>query len=520
MNTINDAYSFQNIFSGNTDFYGKHIPEKEKDKKGKRKGKSFTVKKQLELSSYQKHLNGEEGLGIVPLTKDGKVKFVAIDIDNYNENYVKQIVDKVYKNNLPFLPFKSKSGGLHLYMFFEKLHEYSSISKQIKEFIPVLGIDKNVEIFPKQLKLSEGQVGNWINLPYFNSKKTNQYLISKNYEPVSLSAAIMEINNKKINPENINNIVESLFLFDAPPCLQTIFYNRTVHMRNEYLFNLAVYLKSKNEESFEYELLEYNNFLLEPLPIKEISDTTIKSHKKKDYSYRCKNQPLCDVCIKTLCKLRKYGIGGNEISELSFEDFIQHKADPPYYEWIINGVSLTFFSETDIISQGRFRELCFRELHILPVRLKDITWTKIINRALQNIVIVEINPEEDMSPGSIFMNYLHEFLEKRVFAENLSQILIDRVYRDEKEMMYVFRGQFLIDFLFNNKGFRYFRVTEIQSRVKKMGGINTRIYIDKNNKGVRIWKLPFKTISNFKTNPEIGFGLDLSKIGDANEEAY
>lgn len=517
--TLHDTNSFQEIFSGNTEAYGRHVPNYDKDKI-KKTGRSYTVTEQISFQNYYHHLKGEEGLGIVPLTSDGHVKFIAIDIDNYDKKYTTFIVDKIYNNNIPLVPFKTKSGGLHLYLFLDKFYEYIKIKDLIREFIPVLGLDNKVEIFPKQLRLKQGQIGNWINLPYFNGKKTNQYLISKKHEGLSLPEAIMYINKNKLTEEKLQGYVESLCLRDAPPCLQTIYYNREVVFRNEYLFGLATYLKSKNEDTFEYDIIELNNDLLKPLPVKEISETIVKSHKRKDYTYKCNMSPLKEHCSKEFCKERKFGVGGSEISQLSFEEFIQYTSDPPYYEWIVNKKSLTFFNETEIINQQKFRELCFRELHILPVRLKDVTWTKIINRALNNIVIKEVESDEDMSPGSIFMFHLYSFLEDRVHAENLSQILIDRVYKDDQKNIYIFRGQDLLEFIYTHKNFRYFKVTEIQNRLKKMEAINIRMYIDKNNKGVRVWKLAYEKINNYKTNPENGLGVDFTKMEGKDEQPY
>ena len=38
---------------------------------------------------------------------------------------------------------------------------------------------------------------------------------------------------------------------------------------------------------------------------------------------------------------------------------------------------MKFYNEADIINQSKFRELCFRNIHKLPFRMKDEQWTKI-----------------------------------------------------------------------------------------------------------------------------------------------
>ena len=32
----------------------------------------------------------------------------------------------------------------------------------------------------------------------------------------------------------------------------------------------------------------------------------INQHDKKDWGYKCKDTPMCNVCDKTLCRTRKY----------------------------------------------------------------------------------------------------------------------------------------------------------------------------------------------------------------------
>lgn len=515
--SINEINMFKEFFSGNLEAYGKHIHSTEKNEKGKKEGNSYTVNKSLTTEEYIKHLKGESGLGIIPITKEGKVKFTTIDIDVYKDSKLLQvIVDKIYSHNLPFLPFFSKSGGLHLYTFFDNFYEYKHIQPLLKEYLSVLNVELTVEIFPKQITLNENQKGSWINLPYYNSNETTQYLIGKDFKAISFREALIEINKKLISVDLLKTYIESLKIFDGPPCLQTIFYNKECDMRNEYLFNLAIYLKAKYEDDFPLELHECNKNLFSPITTSELTSTIINSHTKKDYTYKCNQPPLKELCKRELCKLRKYGVSGDEIAQLSFEDFIKYNSDPPFYEWLVNGISMTFFSETDLINQQRFRELCLRDLRFLPMRVKEAKWVKIINRALSNVIIKEINPGEDLSPGSIFMNCTYEFLERRIHAESLPQILIDRVYKDKDTKEYIFRGNDYLNFLFNQKNFKYFKVTEIQNRLKKLGAKTERVYVDKNNKGIRVWKVPFKVVKDFRIDPSLNINLDFLK--EQNDE--
>lgn len=516
MQSINEIHLFQEIFTGNTEAYGQHTHSKTK-KGEKARGKNWTVKEKINIQQYVKHIEGKVCLGIVPLNKNNEVKFVVIDIDNYDEKYVRHMVSKIYDNKIPLLPFRSKSGGLHLYIFFKSLTAYSKVKELILEFIPILGLKNDVEIFPKQTSMNNKKVGNWINLPYYNKDETAQYLIDENFNETSFSCALAIIKETMVSEEDISSYLENIELNDCPPCLQSIYFEGDTDKRNEYLFNLATYLKNKFGDDFEHDLQKINRCMKRPLAEKEVTDTIVNSHKRRDYSYKCNMLPINEYCLKSVCQNRKYGLGGDEISTLSYEDFIQHKTDPPYYEWVINGVSLFFYDENDIINQTKFRALCVRELHKLPIRLKDVTWTKIINRALDNVIIQDIDVQDDLSPGYIFLNHLHDFLEKRVHAENLSQILIDRVYKDSERSIYYFKVKFFIDYLYGQKNFRYFRITEIHNRLKRIGAKNERKYLDSKNKNARVWSLPFKSVDNFKNAISDGFNMDFAKLEEKKD---
>lgn len=406
-------------------------------------------------------------------------------------------LETINNYNIPSLPFKSKSGGLHLYVFFAQPVLVKRARGYINRIRSLLGLNIKTEIFPKQETIVAGQIGNWINLPYYNYEETKQYLYKYDMTPYTLEEALKEIRSKIQTEETITEFFEGLPLNDAPPCLQSIYLKKYTDYRNEYLFSLAGYFKSKHGDDFEYKLAEANNDLLKPLPIEELTKTIISTHKKKDYTYKCSNDPIASLCDKDICKYREYGIGGDEINQLSYEDFIQYTTDPPYYEWIINGQSLKFYNEIDIIQQQKFRMLCFRKLHVLPNRLKEIKWTRIINNALENLIVKEITDLEDISPGALFKEYLTDFLEKRTLAKNKEQILVGRVFKDDKINCYVFKAKNLIDFLMNQKKFYYYGSTEIHDKLTVLGGYAKRYYINKNQGTKRVWLLPYDGLKEF-----------------------
>jgi len=490
-----DLQDFQSIFSGNQEAYGVHIYSSKKTKGKKEEGENYTKVQPVTEQQYQEHLNGKTGLGLIPIRNDNTCKFAILDIDTYDQEIISSHLDFIYEYDVPVIPFKSKSGGLHVYLFLEVPVAANAVKNYMSQIATLLGLTDKTEIFPKQATLIAGQVGNWINLPYYNLNKS--CALNRDGTDIIFEQAIIYIKDHTQTEQSLLQYFENLPLADGPCCLQHIYLKKETNFRNEYLFSLTCYYKAKYGDDFEFKISEANNHLTEPISIGELQKTIITTHKKKDYTYKCGTDPILSFCNKVLCKTKQYGVGGQEISNLDFEEFIQYTSDPPYYEWIINNKSLRFFSELEIIQQQRFRALCFRDLHLLPNRIKDSVWTRIINQALENITIKQINSEEDISPGTLFKEHLVEFLEKRAPAKSRQQILVDRVYKDRELNQYVFKAQNLVTFLISQKQFRFYGTTEIQVKLKELGGAPKKFYIDKHAKSTRVWILPFTALEKF-----------------------
>lgn len=491
--SILDAHDFSQYFSGNKTAYGLFRPVEVVEGK-KAEGTCSTEYGEVSDELYLAHLNGKTSIGIIPIAEDNTVNFVVIDVDVYADHKV--FLSIIYEHNLPVLPFRSKSGGLHLYIFFSTPVKASEGRDVAQKFRKLFGLHSKTEIFPKQASIKKGGAGSWINLPYFKKDDTERYMFDVNGEALSFDEAMFNIKQKRSSLGAILSLYEELPLSDAPPCLQTLYLRGDTNMRNQYMFSLARYYKAKYGDDFESYLIEANNKLPTPLKLKELTDTAIASHKKKDYAYKCGEDPILSICDDTLCKKRAYGVGNDEMSNLSYEDFIQYDTDPPYYEWIIDGQKLKFFNETDIIQQSVFRELVFRKLHKLPPRLKEHIWTKIVNRALLNIKLVHVEIEDDISSGAMFREFLVEFLTKRAVAKNKEQLLVDRVYKDETLDAFLFKSRNFIIYLYQHKGFREFGQTEVHERLMEMGGRPLRYYVNANNKNLRLWSIPASAISN------------------------
>lgn len=483
---------FMNFFSGSKHNFGEFIPNKSKVGE-KLDGKYRTItNKLITIEEYKSHLEGEKGLGIIPISENNKCKFSVIDVDIYDKN-LGLYVEAIERGNFPLIPFKSKSGGLHIYIFLKEEVQVKKVTEIMRKFSFLLSIDtlikekKNgsVEIFPKQHQVQKDKVGNWINLPYYDCNSTKQYAIRKG-KSLSLNEVLVYMKEKQVSLLDAESFLQEVSYSDAPPCLQLLYLLNPFESgsgRNNFLFSFGVYLKKKDEDFFEQNLQEINLELKNPLKEQEIERTILSSLRKKDYIYKCREYPCIDFCNKKECKKREFGIGKNEgyFSSVEVGQLYQYKTAQPYYEWEVKlqgqdeFKKLRFRSEDEIIKQDAFLRLCMRELHELPSKLKQIEWFNKVNQALKELNVIDVDADDDTSPFIMLKGLILEFVTKRAAAETKDQILAKRVYFDEAKKEYLFRAQDLTEYLYVQKNFKYFSpqelhgiLTELKCKRKKL----------------------------------------------------
>jgi hypothetical protein len=497
---------FKTFFSGMTQGHGRsnltgktHVSTD--DKNGKIEAKVGWVDEEVTDKHWEKHLTGVEMLGISPITNESKVRWCCVDVDNYaNPLKNKALVDTVYRYNMPIVPMRTKSGGLHLFLFFSDFVTGQQGQIYMNYFRRALGLDAKTERFPKQATINpkKNEKGSWLNMPYFAHEDTTRYLIQRNYEGATLDEALIIIKSKLQTIESLREFINTLPFSDGPPCLQTIAIQGNTDHRNDYLYNVARYAKTKHGDDFPTVVKSANSDLDSPLDDREIETSVIRSFTKKDYAYKCKEAPIVSFCDKAECKLREYGVGGQKISNLNYEEMTQYKTDPPYYEWKISGALLKFFSEQEILNQQFFRARVFRELNEYPYRLEDDEWTKIINTASNNIRIVEVDINDDISPGGIFKRHLVTFLMDRSLTAQKKHVLTGSVYDDAEQGVFVFQPHRFLEYL-ERQNFKAFTTTEIHSRIKDFAGKPISYTVtDEAANGekteVRVWAIPKNNI--------------------------
>lgn len=479
-----EVMDFQSLFQGAREFYGITYVGEYNAERDKAESTSQTVHEPVSPILINKHLSGEVSIGVSPLKGDDTVSFGAIDIDDYDGDIL-NVARAIYYYNLPICPCYSKSKHLHCYFFFEVGTAASEAVDIMKWYASAFGCKKKVEIFPKQIKRSRANKAySWINLPYFNSNdaKEHRKMLGSDMRVVDLDEFLQRAKTVRFSIQQHKEFIETIPCYDAPPCILTGVMLGDVGSggRNNFLFSTAVYLRLKDETcDLETELSAINQRLHDPLSDQELKQTVLSSMQKETYFYLCANMEHCD---KAACMKLEYGVGSKQSSGLSYGQLTQYRTDPPSYEWIVNGQKMKFSSEQELMGQEKFRQLCMRELHIVPRRLDDSKWSRILTKASENvIVVVPADERGDFSLGSIFMDNVISFFNDKRKASNFSQVSLGRIW--ENDGYYVYTANAILSYLQDVKNFKGFSNMEIRARLEDMGaekwGNYWRISVDK-----------------------------------------
>ena len=202
--------------------------------------------------------------------------------------------------------------------------------------------------------------------------------------------------SKSVTIKNLDFWEKGLPYSEAPFCVQSFYliYNKLPSFANPYLDAKGLPIENKSDAEW---------------------------WKRNTAPMDCTN---C-WCNAEKCAGRRYGFTGNELSELEFGELVQYAEEPVYYEWTVNGSTLRFDNEIDIIHQDRFLRLCMRSLGVLPRKLKNSVWLRIINKALSNMVVVG---KEDSAKLNI------ENLNKIIIEDLKDRVLVSSYFEYERFM--------------------------------------------------------------------------------------
>ncbi len=490
---MNDQERFMAAFEGFSSAHGQTQISNER-RAGKQKAKSYIVRKPLTLDLVLGHLEGRNGVGSIPINESNKCRFGALDIDQYPLDLV--ALDKKLRGiEVPSVVCRSKSGGAHIFFFFTDYMSAGEFRDKASEIASYLGYG-GCEIFPKQeqVLVERGDVGNFINLPYFDSEQTLRYAIKEDGEPASLKEFLALVKERTVKPDTF----VALTLGDPvqefkewAPCLSCMFGQGIPEgTRNTVMFAAAVGCKKEQPENWKSRLEEINNKFCKPsaLPASEIV-TIQQQHEKKEYGFPCEQEPLKSYCNKTLCKTKKFGIGSHT-SSLDVTGLCVVKSEPPVWFCDVSGQRVELTTD-DLQTPQKFQKACMEQIHKMPPMLKTADWQAIVGMMMEDMSEIEV-PEELTYKGQ-FMDLLEGFCDGRVQAQSFEEITLGKPFTEEDGFTY-FKIEALMKYLRNNKFDTYSR-GQIQERLKELnnGPANGQKRFPTTigeNKQMRVWWVP------------------------------
>lgn len=426
---------FKKLFCGRTDWYGHRDFRTNKCwTEGTRGADGKLLKDDLgnnipppTLSDdhFHRHFNNVQGLGMIPILATGNVKFGCLDIDKDDIDHV-DLVGRVKNLGLPLYVFVTRSGAAHAVFFIGGDGMSAAlVQKRLYQWSLALGCEKDLpvaEVFPKQKDLeNSGSVGNYINLPFFQeflegvepSDKRGKFVTEDGrFVGIEEFVAIAEQHDPKMSmPLPIRTVAFS----DGPPCLETLQQKGIPEgMRNLGLYNVGVYFKKSNPDGWEDLLQAYNNkFMVPPfhgskMDRKELMQL-IKSIRKKDYQYKCNEDPIASVCEKSLCKNRAFGIKTKEELlrakvnglDVPIKSLIRYETDPITWGLVlddgkvikVNGAELQQFTIVSRYIMDAMAEL--------PPLLKNDEWRLKLSDLLKSAESREVS--EDSGNNALIM---------------------------------------------------------------------------------------------------------------------
>lgn len=470
------------LFRGLGRAYGTYEITQKKGNTQKVDGKARTVRGKLTSELWDAHVAGTQSLGVVPIDDEALSYFGAIDIDQYDLD-IAEVERSCAALNLPLLPTRTKSGGIHLYAFTSGVPS-KLLRLRLAEWATALGFG-GVEIFPKQDALhSNADVGNWINMPYFGGDASDRYGIFKGkrltLEQYCKRAEKLTINEEQLDALNVSPSGEEFL--EAPPCLQSISkHGFGEGMRNNGLFAVGVYLRKRYPDSWRSHIYSYNTqYFKPPLPEDEVK-VIIKSVSRKDYFYPCTAHPCVKFCNKELCRKREYGIGkgGDDWGVTIDNTVLKIATDPPHWIVNVNGARICLFSE-DILSQTRFQNLCVNALGFMPATLPHDKWRTAMNTMMAAATVVEAPP--DASVTGELGYYLEQFCTVYPQAETREEIAVGKPYTEDGYTH--FRAADFKKFL-DTQHFRDLKGHRLYAELRRMGLEYRQYWVG--NQNLTVW---------------------------------
>ena len=233
----------------------------------------------------------------------------------------------------------------------------------------------------------------------------------------------------------------------GPPCLNKLAVTGFGQgSRNNALFNIAVFYKQSEPDTWEDKIVEANlKYMDPPLSNSEVQQL-IKSVNRKGYDkYRCKDAPINAVCQSGLCRTKRFGVGFGEEEMPILGSLTKYASNPPQWFLNVDKTRIELKSE-QLYNPGMFALACLdqanRSCACTKTKRLETTFLKPMMSNLQ-----EVEPLESLDPTNELIGLLQDWTTNRQSARTKDDIFNKLPYTED--------------------GFTYFRMEDFYAFLKK-----------------------------------------------------
>lgn len=403
---------FARIFAGYDAAYGTYAASSDPGPNGKvEMVRPVSLRGEVNGPKWEAHLDGRRALGIIPIDKDQKAQWGAIDIDVYGMDHL-ELVRRIRAEGLPLTVCRSKSGGAHAYLFLDKRYPASAVRAELRAFAARLGFAGS-EIFPKQSHVdwAADDLGTWLNLPYFAGDKTTRYAYNGEGRPLTLVGFLKAAQPTRLGswkPSRPAAASSQNAEMEGPPCLQAL-YDRGFpeHTRHNGLFAIGVFARKAFGDKWKEQLKAYHDKYFAPPKPEDLADV-IKSLEKREYNYKCHDPPIDRYCDRPLCLQRRYGVGAvNGRVAVTYSDLTKLDCEPPVY-FLTVGDRRIRLSSYEIINYKAVQRRVMEAIDHVPPGHTNGTWLKILDGLFETIIVIPVGamPSEEAIVRQALFDYV------------------------------------------------------------------------------------------------------------------
>ena len=457
-----DFSRFLELFDGSKRKYGIFKPSGLKRADGKVEGKydwKEFPKDGSELSLFKDHINGVHSIGIVPIREDSTCSYGCIDVDKIKSvEEANEVLAKIKSWNLPFVPFKSKSGGVHAYLFIDGSVPAKELKTKLTQLSLKLGRPKNtIDIFPVQTKLNSDGTGNQINVPYFNAKDTGpeRRWAIKDYDMNNLLTVeeFLKMHINRITPADLLK-VGFKEISDNAPCIDYYLDNKVGEgERDKALLQYGCVMRKKfdgDEDKIRDAMHDFSeNYFLskDGFSSKEFATKVSQVMKKRDvvdqkdetdiWQVRNNCRQIADLghCDKVGCRTRKFGLVEKVVMVTDYRMIMTNPRRHLLTMVNEQGEEIIISMTTDQLwTQNAIAKRCWEE---------QVQWTHLPSDEFQtmkdgwfSIMKVIDSYDEGEERLAEFFAILNAFIDEKRGANDITQLDYGMVYKSDKNHRY------------------------------------------------------------------------------------